>query len=304
MSTTRINFIGCGKLGKTLARLFASNNLATIAGVLNSSAESARNAVNFIGQGIACRTMHELPTADLYFITVRDDLIETISNQLAQENIYKRGTIIVHCSGSLSSEILVRARESGCYLASVHPIKSFANPEQSVASFTGTYCGLEGDENIKPYLINLFSSIGGIPFVINKEQKRLYHMAGVIANNYLVTLHHQAFGCYKEAGVDETTAKNIVSMLMRGALDNINNLTHEKALTGPIQRGDASTVQNHIKELNDRPLTKSIYSSLGIATLPLTKHSEQKKSELKSILKSDNEYDRKNSRAPTIRSRL
>ncbi len=297
MSVTRINFIGCGKLGKTIAKLLTLNNLVTIAGVLNSSLKSTTDATRFIGQGLPCETIQQLPPADIYFITVGDDSIERICNQLVTEGIFKSGAIVVHCSGFLSSDVLSKAKSAGCFIASIHPIKSFANPEQSIKDFAGTYCGLEGDENIKSLLANLFTSIGGIVFELDKKKKVLYHAAAVIASNYLVTLHHQAFECYKAAGVDAITSKKIVSMLMSNTLNNINNSDHEKALTGPIQRGDTLTVKGHITHLHNHSLTKSIYSTLGLATLPLTTHSDQKKSELQAVLNShveNNELDNPN----------
>ena len=173
------------------------------------------------------------------------------------------------------------------FIASIHPIKSFANPSKTIETFNGTYCSIEGDEKAIFILTSLFQKIGAIIFPIKKENKSLYHAGGVIANNYLITLHYQAMQCYIKAGVDQDIAKKIVSQLMKDALDNVNNSPHHQALTGPIQRGDMKTVSKHINSLKQdilSPELKDIYLSLGRGTLPFTNHELSIKNKLKNLL--------------------
>ncbi|OGO93865.1 MAG: hypothetical protein A3F10_04895 [Coxiella sp. RIFCSPHIGHO2_12_FULL_42_15] len=284
MSKMSINFIGCGRLGKTIASLFKRSGIAEVATVCNSSFESSCRAVHFIGQGSAVKCFKELSPAHIFFITSRDDQLSEICNQLVDEQALKPGMIVVHCSGSLSSDILAKAQTIGCYTASIHPIKSFADPATSINNFSGTYCAIEGDEQAKSIIRELFRQIGGIPFDINKENKHLYHAAGAMANNYLVTLHYHAVQCYKSAGVDENVANEVVSMLMNDALLNINKYSHAGALTGPIQRGDINTVKTHINALENNPAIKALYLRLGLSTLPLTDHANETKKKLEEIL--------------------
>jgi predicted short-subunit dehydrogenase-like oxidoreductase (DUF2520 family) len=282
-----INFIGCGRVGKVIATLLSKHQLAHIGGIVTSSLATSLASVEFIGEGSAYTAIKELPPADIYFITTPDDIIESISNQLVNENILKREAIVVHCSGSLSSAVLVKAKSVACYIASLHPLKSFADPGMSVNNFAGTYCAIEGDVEATSLLTALFEKIGALVFDVKKENKGLYHAAGVIANNYLVTLHYHAVLCYQAAGVNENVAKKIVSMLMNDALKNVDELNYETALTGPIQRGDIHTIMNHLAALNNKPLIRDIYNQLGVGTLPLTTHTPEKKHALESIFKSD-----------------
>ncbi len=78
--------------------------------------------------------------------------------------------------------------------------------------------------------------------------------------------------------------KKIVSMLMQDALTNIKNLSHQKALTGPLQRGDVETIKNHIASLRHHSKIKALYKILGELTLELTEHSDKKITEFKDIL--------------------
>src|SRR3990167_5572323 len=277
MGKISVNFIGCGKLGKTIAKLLKQNDVANVIGIVNSSITSAREAAHFIGESCAFSNIKELPKADIYFITTRDDLIEETAINLQTNVLLYKGAIILHCGGSLSSDELKIVKNSQCYIASIHPIKSFAHPSQSISTFPGTYCVIEGDEQATTVLTQLFEKIGGIMLPIKKENKKIYHAGGIIANNYLVTLHYHATQCYINAGINETIAKKLVSMLMQDALSNLDESSHEKSLTGPIQRGDANTVLNHTLSLRNSSLlkeTKDIYLSMGRGTLPLTSHSQ------------------------------
>ena len=83
MTTLKINIIGAGKLGKTIARLLVINKVGIIEGVCNRSLESSNTAVQFIGQGKAYATIADLPSADIVFITTSDDLIEHLNTALA-----------------------------------------------------------------------------------------------------------------------------------------------------------------------------------------------------------------------------
>lgn len=280
----KVNFIGCGRLGRTIARLFHQHSIAEIAGIINSTYESSLEAIEFVGQGNAVRSIDELPPADITFITTKDDRIEKICQELARHCVLKSSSIVAHCSGALSSDILSAAKSSSqCYVASIHPVRSFANPLNTVNTFSGTFCSLEGDKEAKPMLTQLFETIGATILFINKESKKRYHAATAIANNYLVTLHHQAVQNFIHSGIDESIATKLVSGLMLDAFNNLKTMPHTKALTGPIQRGDISTITGHIKSFGDDTVAKCIYSSLGLGTLTLTAHPPTIISEFKNI---------------------
>ncbi len=298
-----INCIGCGKLGKTILKLIVDKQLAYVNDIVNQSLHSARESVKFIGQGNALSKLDEITPADIYFIATRDDAIQTVCEELIRKNLLKPGSFILHFSGSLSSDILSSARMAHCYIASAHPVKSFSEPSIVVNTFLGTYIALEGDQEAVTSIGDLLKGIGGTIFNIKKENKRQYHAAMVIANNYLTTLHFQAMKNLKNSGVDEKIAKNLVSMLMNDSLNNVNRLNHKDALTGPIQRGDTMTIKGHMEALKTDPTSIAIYTALGKGTLSLTSHDPSKKKELEDLLSGDQDM-KHTSAISNIRSHL
>lgn len=277
-----INFIGAGHLGQTIARLFVINNLATVAGICNSTYSSSLRAAEFIGFGQACENISSMPRADITFITLPDDKIESgCELYLRAKNFNPKG-MVIHCSGLLTTDVLIAAKQKGCSTLSVHPMHSFADPPSSVERFAGTYCAIEGDES--KVVETLFKLIGAKLLYIEKSKKALYHAAGVMASNYLVTLADTAIKNLVLAGICEHEAKNVVSHLMDGTLQNlIVSDSACQALTGPLKRGDVGTVRQHLVAIeNDH--SQRLYRSLGDLTLHLTNLDAAKKKELKELL--------------------
>lgn len=279
------NIIGAGKLGKTIAYLLAKKNVIRIAAVCNKTEESAMRAIRFLGEGACSSAISDLPPADLTLITTPDDLIAESCIALCQGRQFKKDSLVVHCSGTFTSDILSPAKEAGCYVASVHPMRSFADPEASTGQYPGTYCALEGDAEAVSIVRMLFTAIESKCFEISREKKALYHAAGVFASNYLLTLAEQAQSCLLEAGVEQDVAIGLVTNLMQGTLFNLEKTRSPAlSLTGPVKRGDAETVKQHLDVLGANQ--KNLYAALGLATIPLSTASTEKKASLKEALAS------------------
>ncbi|ASQ44699.1 Rossmann-like and DUF2520 domain-containing protein [Legionella clemsonensis] len=282
-----VNFIGAGNLGKTIGRLILKHPKVKVGAICNRSFESTSEAISFIGDGKYCPSIKELPPADMTWITTPDDMIENIAKELATNGSIKSENIIVHCSGSLSSEVLKPLQEFGCFVASIHPMRSFANPTISVEEFAGTYCAMEGDKEALASLEPILKSMGAKTYQIDKNKKSLYHAAGVFASNYLVTLAQQALLCLNQAGVEHEIAMKIITNLMKGTVLNLEKtLSPGESLTGPIQRGDLSTIKNHLASFSS-PQQKEVYEKLGVATLDLTSHSTEVKNAISAELSTD-----------------
>ncbi|CAM4375955.1 MAG: hypothetical protein LEGION0403_FIIPPAGN_02054 [Legionella sp.] len=284
----RFNIIGAGNLGKTIGYLFGNSltNQLQINSICNTSLASSDKAVKFIGAGYPT-TLDKLTTCEITLISVQDDLIEAIAEKIsAQDNIIP-GSIFFHCSGSLTSDALKSLRSKGAYVASIHPMKSFASPELSITNFKGTFCAMEGDQEALSILEPLFTGIGAFTYHIEKSKKSLYHAAGVFASNYLVTLSQKALECLTESGVENNMAMQIITNIMKGTISNLaTTLSPEQSLTGPIKRGDVSTIKKHISAFSDTD-TKEIYTHLGKETLKLAGHDENVKDSLTKALTSD-----------------
>lgn len=262
MSRPRINLIGAGKLGRTLARLWRDQ--LDIGAVITRSAPSARGAAAFIGAGepmaldlttLPPPTSEEatLPAADFWLLATPDDALGALAATLAEARDDWSGTVVFHCSGAASSELLAPLAQAGASVASAHPVHSFADPQHSLVTFAGTWCVLEGMSAATEALAALFAAAGARPFVAARCNKALYHASTAMASNLLVALLHQAEQALCDAtGLSPVEARDMLAPLARHTLENYCRDGAVAALTGPVARGDGQTVARHLEVLTRR----------------------------------------------------
>lgn len=265
-----LNIIGGGKLGRSLGRLWSDAGLVKVQAILNRSLTSAQSAAEFIGSGTPYTNIDALVPADLTLIASSDDNISTLCTTLAAKNLFRASDFVIHCSGALSSQVLDAARASGAFAASVHPIRSFADPANVIENFSGTWCGSEGDPQALATIVPLFEQIGARIVMIQREHKTLYHAAAVFASNYLVTLADIAQQLYVASGISPKEALDMMEPLMRGTMESVLRVGPMQALTGPIARGDEVTVTKQSEALSNWDLhTAKVYDQLANATRAL-----------------------------------
>lgn len=268
----RLNIVGCGRVGKSLARLWSQSGAFIVQDVLNPSALSAANAVEFIGAGTAVTEMAELRPADTYLIATPDSHLQPIAAQLAEHYGAVPKAIAMHCSGALSADVLAPLRAGGWSVASAHPVMSFADPALAVQQFQGTPCGLEGDAEAVAEATRALSAVGGECFGVAREHKRLYHAAAVYSSNFLPVLQAVALELWEHSGVPPELAKQLMQRLMRNAVDNTSSFGPAAALTGPAARGDTAVVAAQTQAIQAwDPLAGQAYSALSELAMRLAK---------------------------------
>lgn len=272
--TTRpaLALIGGGKVARTLAHLWHAENTVAVQDVLDLSQSSAQEAVDFIGAGTAIDNPQQLRHADIVLIGTPDDQIGASCERLSASSRIRAGSIVFHCSGALPSSVLQSAQASGAAIASVHPVRSFARPVEVARNFAGTWCGVEGERQALDMLRPLFAAIGARFVEIDARQKVLYHAGAVFASNYLVTLLDTAVQAYGEAGVPPDIALKMMAALVRETTENVLQIGPERALTGPIARGDVETVLRQYRAVRhwDRRFG-ALYGMLGKLTVALAR---------------------------------
>jgi predicted short-subunit dehydrogenase-like oxidoreductase (DUF2520 family) len=199
-------------------------------------------------------------------LAVGDDQIEEACASLA----LAPGAVVFHCSGAKSSAVLASARARGAFAASVHPVRSFADPATVADSFLGTWCGVEGDQAALDALAPALAAIGARTVAIDPTAKTLYHAASVFASNYLVTVMDAALSAYQAAGIPAQVARDMAGPLARETLENVMRLGPGAALSGPIARGDMATVARQQQALDSWDAeTGDLYRALAAATVRL-----------------------------------
>lgn len=264
-----LSIVGAGHVGRALGRLWQGAGAFEVVGVLARSPASAQRGVDFIGAGRPAAAAAALAAADVYMLAVTDDQIVPACAALVASRPLE-GATVFHCSGALASGALEAARLAGARVASVHPVRSFADPEAVVAAFDGTFCGIEGDAGALALLVPALQAIGARPVPIDPAAKTVYHAAAVFASNYLVTVLDAALRAYQAAGIPEDVARELARPLAQESLSNVFRLGAAGALSGPIARGDYATVQRQQAAVSAWDAdTGALYGALVPATATL-----------------------------------
>ncbi len=285
-----LNLIGCGRLGRSLARLWHRQACFHIGDILTRGSDSAEQATACIGAGRPVPSLSAMQPAGLWLIATPDDRIADSAAVLADSGLLRAGDTVFHCSGALPSSILAPVTRCGAQIASIHPLMSFADPESGTSDFAGTWCGIEGGEAATKRLGAAFEAIGGRLFPLDPAAKTLYHSATVMACNNLVALLEAALQLFEQAGVPRPTALKIIAPIVRGTVDNVLRMGTTEALTGPVARGDHQTVARQVAALETTEQSE-LYRHLGRICLALAEQKAEATKEdlarIRQLLKED-----------------
>lgn len=269
MDKEKIAIVGGGRLGKALAYQLkiAGYNLI---GISCRSETSARKAGELTGVAHDC-ALNLAALADIIFITVPDDALQTVCEWLANNADIRPNTVILHCSGSRPSSVLQAAKTKQAFIASLHPLQSFSGFSPNINPFNNINFTVEGEPFAVATARGLAVALGGARcYTIDTNGKILYHIAAVAASNYLVTLFNMAATLLENAGIAKNDAFTMLAPLLNGTLKNLaDNAPHyEMALTGPISRGDREVLLAHLNALKEQtPQLLDLYKALGHATV-------------------------------------
>jgi predicted short-subunit dehydrogenase-like oxidoreductase (DUF2520 family) len=250
---TRINIIGCGRAAGSLARLWGQARSVHIGGVCNRSLKSSRTAVEVLGAGTAIASLDQFEAADFWLIGTSDEQIAPTALNICKARVGLENSIVFHLCGRHGTDIMAPLTNSGCRLAAVHPVRSLTHDRISLADFEGTAIVAEGSNETLAALRTLFVSIGGVWLPVKNIDRGLYHAALSIISNVTKGVTWKAQNWLENAGIPQQMATAVAQKLLAITVEDIARSGAKHSITGPIVRGDTSTVEAHLKALGDGP---------------------------------------------------
>ena len=279
----KVGFIGAGKVGCSLGKLFAEtqHNLTGFYSLTSSSAESAAEFTN----STYFQNLEDLiQDSDTVFITVPDDSIARVWEQIKHMSI--AGKMICHCSGSLSSEIFRDIEETGAYGFSVHPLLAVSDRYTSYQELPKALFTIEGNDSHINEIDVLLKASNLQTAHIQANVKTRYHGAAVLCSNLIVALIQAAEDELRLCGFSEEQLADAIAPLITGNISKVLSVGTKAALTGPIERNDISTVMKHLDTFEG--IDKDIYKVLSKKTCDIAKlkHPETDYKALEQLLNS------------------
>jgi predicted short-subunit dehydrogenase-like oxidoreductase (DUF2520 family) len=201
----------------------------------------------------------------LVVLSVRDDAIAEVAQAFAALPECRFHSF-VHCSGAHGPGLLQPLAQAGAAIGAFHRLQSFP-PDNAAARVPGSWCAIAGLKPLRESLRSLAKALQMHPFELPDEARPAYHAAAVLASNALVALLAAGRELLRSQPIAHEATANMLLPLVRGTLDNVAEIGPEKALTGPVARGDVETLKTHLRALP--PTIKPLYRALMLETVAL-----------------------------------
>ncbi len=273
-----IGFIGAGKVGISLGRYLKEHRMH-ITGYYSRSPVSAREAAEFTDSKDYQSIDELVDESEVIFLTVPDGQIEGVWEQMKRLPV--AGKIICHCSGALSSAVFSEISQREAFGYSIHPLLAVSDRFQSYRELSQACFTIEGAEEKLGEVAGLIRLCGNPVEIINPAVKPKYHAAAVMASNLVVALSHMAETLLAECGFSQENAARALLPLFFGNAKAVAEKGAREALTGPVERGDVNTVEQHMALLTGAE--REIYRLLSqqAAAIAEEKHPERDYDEMK-----------------------
>lgn len=243
-----IGVVSAGRVGSVLAAALARSG-HVVAAASGVSADSRRRAEELL-PGVPLLPPDETAAAaDLVLLAIPDDVLAGTVRGLVATSSLRPGQIVAHTSGAHGVGVLEPAVRLGALPLALHPVMTFnGRPEdlQRLAACCFGVTAADNDDAAWHVGEALVMEMGGEPVRVPESARPLYHAALAHGANHLVTLVAECAELLGAVGIG--SAKRLLGPLLSAALDNA--LRHgDRALTGPVARGDVGTLRTHLDVL-------------------------------------------------------
>ncbi|MCT1867374.1 DUF2520 domain-containing protein [Dermabacter sp. p3-SID358] len=277
-----VGVISAGRVGAVLGNaLRAAGHQVT--GVVARS-DASRERADVLLPGAPILTPDEvIERSELVILAVPDDELAPLASSLAKRGIVPGAQIIVHTSGRYGIEVLRPLEEAGAITLALHPAMTFTGTSLDLGRLVGCPWAITARPMFAPIAKALVLELDGVSIDIAEGDRTAYHAALAHGSNHLVVLVSQVLQILDAIGVEDPSA--LVGPLLNASLEESLRLG-PGALTGPVQRGDAGTVENHLVAIEELDLGGALptYRALARAALDIAPIGESEYAALELLL--------------------
>jgi predicted short-subunit dehydrogenase-like oxidoreductase (DUF2520 family) len=262
-----VGVVSAGRVGSVVGAALARAGHTVVAA--SGISKQSRDRAERLLPGVPVLPPDEVvAAADLVLLAVPDDALAGLVRGLAATGAWRSGQIVIHTSGAHGVEVLRPAAESGALALALHPVMTFTGREEDLQRMAACSVGVTAapeDEAAWNVGAALTMEMGAEPVRVPEAARPLYHAALAHGANHLVTLINDCLDLLRGSGI--VNAERMLGPLLSAALDNA--LRHgDRALTGPVARGDVGTVRDHLTVLGHRaPDIEPCYVALANRTV-------------------------------------
>jgi predicted short-subunit dehydrogenase-like oxidoreductase (DUF2520 family) len=267
-SRLAVGVVGAGRVGAVIAAALREAG-HSVMGASGVSEESVSRIETLLPGVPRLEPEAVVRGADLVLLTVPDDALAPLCAGLATVGAFRAGQLVVHTAGRFGVGVLADAVAAGALPLAIHPAMTFTGTSLDRARLADTTFGVTAPAALLPIAQALVVEMGGEPLVIAERDRAAYHAAIVHAANHAVTLAAQSAAVLSRLGVEEPG--RVLGPVVHASVENAlaGAAGSVASLTGPVVRGDAGTVADHLAALESVPTTRATYRAMARATADL-----------------------------------
>ncbi|WP_124711502.1 Rossmann-like and DUF2520 domain-containing protein [Gordonia insulae] len=273
-----VGVISAGRVGTALgAALEQAGHV--VGAVVARSESSRRRASERLPESEILDLDAVVARSELLILAVPDAVLAAVVDDVARSGSLRPNTLVAHTAGAKGVAVLAPLSALGALPLAIHPAMTFVGTDDDTARLRQSCFGVTAADEVGFAIAqSLVLEMGGEPVRIAETDRVLYHAALAHGANHLVTLISDAVAALNAAidGLDggaarETAtvdgsgtllAERILGPLVTASLQNVLELG-PRALTGPVARGDAAAVADHLAALRKLPSGRP--GTVGIA---------------------------------------
>jgi predicted short-subunit dehydrogenase-like oxidoreductase (DUF2520 family) len=248
MKHYNLSFAGAGRVAGALCMKMHKSGCRIIQIVSNTGSEGKQLAINCNAEW----------TSDLSFSAETDIIIVAVPDHRLGEVLSTiecaENSIVAHTAGSYGLELFPsRLKRKGVF----YPLQTFSKGRET--DFNQLPFLIEAsDKKSTEYLGGLAEHLGGKPYFVDSESRRIVHLSAVFVNNFTNFMLTAGKDISSKAALPFSILEPLIKETILKALENGPELSQ----TGPAIRNDYNTIEKHLELLSFSPDLKNLYNEV------------------------------------------
>jgi predicted short-subunit dehydrogenase-like oxidoreductase (DUF2520 family) len=236
-----------------------------IASLSSRHPDRASRVAEDVGARLAASPADAARSAEVVLLCVPDDAIAPVASELGDV----QGKIVVHTAGSRGLAVLDVAAGRGAETGSLHPVMVVATGGRGHEALRGATAAIDGTDHARRWLGGFAEDLGLEPVTIPAAHRALYHLSASMVGGLMTGLLASAVDLWGQLDLDRDTGARAMGRMVQEAGRNLERLGVPNAVMGPAVRGDAGTIEEHLRVLAiNAPQLVPLYRDLVTLCLP------------------------------------
>lgn len=244
MEIRKIVFIGAGNLATNLAMELHTHSFSILQ-IYSRTMQSAKALADKIGCEATDRIDDIKNDADIYIFSLKDSALSSVLSQIKPNN-----GIWVHTAGSVPMDIFKPYTQQ---YGVIYPFQTFSKDRR--VDFSEIPFFIEAvTEDVLSVLKDFTGKISQRQIELSSEKRKYVHLTGVFACNFVNHLYAISEKILSQEGIPFDT----ILPLINETAAKVNEMSPQKAQTGPAVRFDENIIHSHLSLIDDKR-QKEIY---------------------------------------------